>query len=184
MSASPVVLDTCVLIAWAKQRDVHHSDALDVLAEAEDFVIHEITLAEYLAGPAQLGQDVAAIASQVLADLHARVADPAQLSRDQCFAAHLATVRAQTRLKMPDAIVLATALAIGGKVSTFDGALHDAAEGRGVLYIVPAMKTKVTACSDAVPDVGDVHTTVGVSGLPKVAPVKADSDLHHGRRAG
>ena len=55
---------------------------------------------------------------------------------------HLARVRARStpRLKMPDAVVLATALRIEGAVATFDERLQNAAlaAGRGVVGVVTA----------------------------------------------
>ena len=129
-----VILDACVLIAYANPADVHHELALDLLAEPEEFVVNELTLAEFLVKPATLGLDVERIAADLLEDLGATRADPARLAADRPWDTQVAATRAATGLRIPDAVVLATALSLGGTVASFDGRLADEAAKRKILF--------------------------------------------------
>ncbi|MCL2594253.1 MAG: type II toxin-antitoxin system VapC family toxin [Promicromonosporaceae bacterium] len=129
-----VVLDACVLIALADPTHTHHEQALDVAATAHPLAVTTLTLGEYLVKPAQLGRDVNVEEKRLLAGLRLSVLTDSQLGRTSSWPAGLAHVRAKTGLKMPDAVVLAAALAINGQVTTFDKSLAIAATTYGVLY--------------------------------------------------
>jgi predicted nucleic acid-binding protein len=118
--AELTVADAGVLIAWLDDRDTHHRDAIDLLASVDRFVVHPLTLAEVLVHPARSGRE-----SDVMTRLEAigmivstRPLDPVSLAR----------TRVATRLKMPDCVVLACAIAHGVGVATFDDALRRSAE--------------------------------------------------------
>jgi predicted nucleic acid-binding protein len=114
--AELTVADASVLIGWLDDRDPHHEAAIDVLASVDRFVVHPLTLAEVLVHPARSGRE-----AEVVARLEAigmlvstRPIDPLELAR----------LRARTRLKMPDCVVLACARVHGLGIATFDEALR------------------------------------------------------------
>lgn len=129
-----VILDACVLIAYVNPTDAHHALALDILAEPERFVVNELTLAEFLVKPAMLGLDVEEVAAELLHDLGATRADPAQLPAQCPWDARVADVRAATGLRIPDPVVLASALSLHGQVASFDGRLGDEATKRKIRF--------------------------------------------------
>ncbi len=116
-----IVVDASVLIAWLDDRDEHRVDAIDVLASVERFVVHPLTLAEVLVHPARGGREgeVRARLAAMGMGVSAQPIDPVGLAR----------VRASTRLKMPDCVVLACAQLHSAEVATFDEALRAAADG-------------------------------------------------------
>ena len=118
--ADLIVADASVLIGWLDDRDAHHGEAIDVLASVDRFVVHPLTLAEVLVHPARGGRedDVVARLEAVGMVVSSRPFDPVSLAR----------LRATTRLKMPDCVVLACAHAHGLRVATFDDLLRAAAE--------------------------------------------------------
>lgn len=114
-----IVVDASVLIGWLDDHDAHHVDAIEVLASVERFVVHPLTLAEVLVHPARGGRE-----GEVLTRLEAigmvvsgQPLDPVELAR----------LRAETRLKMPDCVVLACARSHDMAVATFDETLAAAA---------------------------------------------------------
>jgi len=112
-----IVTDASVLIAWLDDRDAHHADAIDVMAAVEQFVVHPLTLAEVLVHPARGGRE-----GDVLARLEAI---GMVVSAQPLDAVALARLRAATKLKMPDCVVLTCAQAHGLEVATFDDALRN-----------------------------------------------------------
>lgn len=113
-----IVADASVLIAWLDDHDVHHEQAIDVLAGIEEFVVHPLTLAEVLVHPERHGRGESVAAR--LDAIGMRVSD---LAIDPLA---LATLRVSTGLKMPDCVVLACADRHGLPVATFDRALEEA----------------------------------------------------------
>lgn len=123
-----IVLDAGVLIGFLEPADVHHDAAVSLLAEtAEPLVVHPITLAEVLVGPARAHREV-----ELSADLRDLGVRTAELGDDQPVL--LARLRADTRLKMPDVCVLATAIGLSAALATFDTRLATAASAYGVLH--------------------------------------------------
>lgn len=128
-----MVLDANVLIAFSRRDHVHHSRAVAVLARSGlEMVVNPITMAEYLVKSAQAGRDVAGDMDRLCQRAQLRLAREAELENGAPWPAFLAMVRAQTGLKMPDAIVVATAWLLGATIGTFDGALVKAAD-RGLV---------------------------------------------------
>ena len=127
-----IVLDASALVAFSKPSDQHHEAAVQEFgANLGNLAISSLTLAEFLVHPAQA--DRAASTYEDLTSpggLAIQVID-APLVNGRPWPVHLAHVRAETRLKMPDAVVLATALAVGGKVLTYDATLARAAKTLG-----------------------------------------------------
>ena len=118
--ADLIVADASVLIGWLDDEDAHHGEAIDVLASVDRFVVHPLTLAEVLVHPARGGREdeVVARLEAVGMMVSSRPLDPVGLAR----------LRATTRLKMPDCVVLACAHTHGLGVATFDESLQAAAE--------------------------------------------------------
>ena len=111
-----IVVDASVLIAHLDQRDAQHEFAMERLLEAADERLGAslITVAEVLVGPARARRLEAA--QTALRDL---ALHEIPLAADA--AARLATLRAQTNLKLPDCCVLLAARDPGaGSILTFD----------------------------------------------------------------
>jgi predicted nucleic acid-binding protein len=113
-----IVLDASVLIAHLDARDVHHDAATAQLLDAanQQFGASSITLAEVLVAPARAGR---------LADAQAalRALGVTELMLPGDAAERLATLRAETELKLPDCCVLLAAEDTGATVLTFDDRL-------------------------------------------------------------
>lgn len=129
-----IVFDASVVIAFLEPADVHHDDATSLVVDLiggtdHELALHPLTAAEVLAGFVPTGREEAAwrdIAAVGFA-IHGFGDDPAA-------ALLLARTRMQTRLKMPDAVVLATALHHQGQVASADAGLRRACLERGLLY--------------------------------------------------
>jgi predicted nucleic acid-binding protein len=110
-----IVIDASVLIAHLDDDDSHHATASMRLLElaAEPFGASSITLAEVLVGPIRAGRlDVAHSALQTLG--------VGELPLPHNASERLASLRVETRLKLPDCCVLLAAEAVAGTVLTFD----------------------------------------------------------------
>jgi toxin FitB len=121
-----IVVDASVLIAHLDENDAQHDRALDaLLATAEQTLgCSPITVTEVLVGPARAGR---------LGDARAAVTDlgVGEILLGDDAAARLASLRAETALKMPDCCVLLAAEdARAEAVLTFDDRLARAAERR------------------------------------------------------
>ncbi|SLE83385.1 PilT domain-containing protein [Mycobacteroides abscessus subsp. massiliense] len=122
-----IILDANVLIAHANSADEHHQAAGRILAKWAPFgyAASVLTLAEFYVGPTQTGQLHAA--QHLISSLGVDTIEiPAEA------AAELAQIRAQHRLKMPDAVVLHTAQAHGEALATFDTRLATIARRVGL----------------------------------------------------
>jgi len=126
-----IVLDSSVLIAHLDANDAHHGRATELLAGIdvdEPLGASTMTLAEVLVGPARtnrLPQAIDALARLGVEEI--RWAGDVSLV--------LATTRATTGLKMPDCCVLLAAEQVRGQIATFDKALADAADQRGIAVL-------------------------------------------------
>lgn len=120
-----IVVDAGVLIGLLDDRDAHHRAALDMLERTPPpYLVHPLTLAEVLVGPARVGRE-----AQAWDDLKEIGVEVAALGPDEPLA--LARLRAEHRLKMPDTCVLATAVHYGCRLATFDRQLAAAAARSG-----------------------------------------------------
>lgn len=122
-----IVLDAGVLIAHLDPADAFHVRASAFLEAhaAIDFAMNTVTVAECLVRPLERGAGEAV--AQALETLSVR-----QVGIDAGDARLLAGVRAASRLRMPDAIVLFTAEHQRAELVTTDAALARAAAVRGV----------------------------------------------------
>jgi predicted nucleic acid-binding protein len=126
-----ILVDASVLIAHLDENDALHDRALDaLLATAEQALgCSPITLAEVLVGPARAGR---------LRDARTAVTDlgVGEIALGEGAAARLASLRADTALKMPDCCVLLAAEdAQADAVLTFDDRLARAAEQCGLRVV-------------------------------------------------
>lgn len=126
--AGVIVLDAGVLIGLLDAHDAHH-DAARELLEKEDppYLVHPLTVAEVLVGPARAGQEAV-----VWRDLTGAGVERADLGPDEPLT--LARLRATHMLKMPDTCVLATADHYGTGLATFDKRLATVADSLGLLH--------------------------------------------------
>lgn len=124
-----MILDANILIALFDDQDSHHQQAVDVVADAVGVIaVHEVTAAEALVLPARAGR-----AEQAMEAMTAMGIERATGNSD--FSVRLAAVRAESGLKMPDAIVLAVAQQEGGAVATLDRRLANVAKERGMVVL-------------------------------------------------
>lgn len=110
-----IVLDASVLIGHLDGRDLHHEQARELLiAHAETpFGASSMSLAETLVAPARSGK--LELAREALDRLAV-----AELTFAEDAPARLASLRAKTRLKLPDCCVLLAAQDHDGAVASFD----------------------------------------------------------------
>lgn len=100
-----IVLDANVIIAFLDEKNVHHSRSIDLLSEYEfaPWVMHEVTLAEVLAGPAKAGTVAAEKVWAAIQELGVISAE------SEVSPLGVATLRAETGLPIPDCLVILTA---------------------------------------------------------------------------
>lgn len=122
-----IVLDASVIIAHLDGQDAHHRRATTVLAGAvaEGFGVSPLTLAEVLVGPARAGRLHTAVAA-----VEAIGIDVVTLNADA--PAQLASLRAHSRLRLPDCCVLLAARTAQAPIATFDERLAAVARDLGV----------------------------------------------------
>ena len=131
--AGVVVLDAGVVIGYLNAKDSHHAWVLDLLQRHIDdqLVASALTHAEYLVVPTRDSRTGDALMKLLDFDL-----DVEQL--DERAAVGLARVRVETQLRMPDAIVVHTALMRKASLATTDRVLADAARRLGIVVHTPA----------------------------------------------
>ncbi len=117
-----IAVDASFVIALRDPADARHPVAVAVAEDTDlaTLVLHPVTLAECLVAPAQLG---------VLDEAARTLRRAFQVAEVDAEAPERwARLRAATRLRLPDAIVLDTAIRTGADtVVTFDGRLAAAA---------------------------------------------------------
>lgn len=125
--AGVIVLDASVLIALFDPADAQHerAEALFLANAAEQFALSSLTLTEFLIRPTAAG--VAGAAEVFIANMGIVVSP--LLAGD---VRHLAQVRAESGLKLPDAVVLWLAQTSSASVMTLDERLAKAAASVGV----------------------------------------------------
>lgn len=122
-----ITLDAGVLVAHLRPADPHHAAAHTLLVDAADerLIIHPLNLAEVLVGGVRVGRG-----AEMLADLETLGVQAVEPTHDEPL--QLATLRAESGLKLPDCCALHTALTPGSALATFDTALAAAARRRHV----------------------------------------------------
>jgi predicted nucleic acid-binding protein len=122
-----IVLDANVVIAYLDDRDAHHAYVVDLLESNafDEFACSVLTVAEALVHPTRSEVQDAAVAS--LQRIGIRI-----LPMGDHDALELARLRSQYGVRMPDAVVLRTALTNAADVATLDEALATAAARAGI----------------------------------------------------
>ncbi len=120
-----IVLDACLIIALLNSAERGHDTARRLIAEADDFLVHPVNLAEVLVLAERHGMGAALVDD--LAGLGIRSA-----SIDDQEPLRLARLRVATGLKLPDCCALGLAQACGAPLATFDAALIRAARALDV----------------------------------------------------
>lgn len=117
-----IALDASVVIAFLDSGDAHHERSERFVRDALDagFLVHALTLAEVLVGPARAGR-----AEEVASGLRSVGFTVASQHEDESLL--LADWRARTGLKLPDCCVLHVASANSCPLATFDRRLREAA---------------------------------------------------------
>jgi predicted nucleic acid-binding protein len=113
-----VVLDASVVIAFLDGDDAHHAAAVEAVGRTrgDDLVIPSSAYAEILVDPWRRGPEAVGLVKRFLTDLGVRIEPLAA-----AIAEHAARLRSSHRtLRLPDALVIATAEALGGNVLTCD----------------------------------------------------------------
>jgi predicted nucleic acid-binding protein len=108
-----VVLDASVFIAFRSRDDAHHEGALAAMTTfgEEDLVLPASAYSEALVEPSQRGGRVLDRAKALIAELPIRV-QPI----DTEIAERAAVLRGKQRVRLPDALVLATGDVLGAEV--------------------------------------------------------------------
>lgn len=127
-----IVIDASVLIGLHSSTDVHHDWCLSFFHQTldQELVIPALTHAETLVHPAR--QDRLEPFLKNLSGLELRVE-----GLDASDTQGLALARATTGLRMPDAVVLYTALKLKTALATCDAQLARLAKDQGLVVFTP-----------------------------------------------
>ncbi len=130
------VLDANVVIGFLDGANANHARAVELMRahEGEPFMMHEITIAEVLAGAAQIDRPAAEQVWSDILQMGIAQADPT------ATALEVALLRAATGLPIPDCLVVLAAgdPADGNAILTFDERL--AAKARSLGHtVLPAV---------------------------------------------
>jgi len=124
-----IVLDACVLAAFADPSHTHHANAKAIMARTEPFAMSALTGTEVMVpNPHQAPH------TTYWADLFAAFGIRV-ISLTEADMSALAALRAASGVRMPDAVVLHTALTCSASLATFDTALAKVAATRGVAIV-------------------------------------------------
>lgn len=130
--AGIVVLDAGALIALSSASDAHHEWAMGMFRHTlnHELSMSALTYAEVMVHPTKAGK--AEDFQQRLAGLHIQVRP-----FDSTDVSGLATLRVNSGLRMPDAVVLHESLTLGATLATTDKNLSREARKRGVVVLSP-----------------------------------------------
>jgi len=126
-----ILLDASVLIAFQDSENANYQRAVDLIVSMDEsyIFVSEVTWAEVLVG-AIIANEVEDAVDGILRELGVAVINP----EGSDWPLLLAEARARTGLKMPDAIIIATAEILGAQVATLDKRLAKVAAKEGLLY--------------------------------------------------
>lgn len=130
--ARVVVLDASVVVALFDDTDSHHDWAVSVFIDTtgDQLLMSSLTMAEVLVHPARADR-----LDSFQTALSGLAIDAVELGPQDAIA--LATLRAQTALKMPDAVVLHTACRHQATLATADSTLASVATEHGCRVLRP-----------------------------------------------
>ncbi len=117
-----MIVSTQVCSSHFEATDAHHDRATRLDVADEQLAASPLTLAEVLVGPARVGR----MAQAALRDLGVT-----SIPLDKAAPSELASLRADTRLRLPDCSVLLAAASVQATVATFDQRLAAAAAALG-----------------------------------------------------
>lgn len=122
-----IVLDASIVIALLSNDNDHHNRAVSFFLStfSEGYIAHPLTLAEILVGPIRARRETVAL--RALDGLGISEWSPGEGN-----AARLATLRAESSLKLPDCCVLDAAIETSSSLATFDQKLATTAAALGV----------------------------------------------------
>jgi predicted nucleic acid-binding protein len=133
-----IVLDAGVLIGVLDGSDAHHVPATEALRLAEEnldqLALPTSALAEILVGPSRRGPEAVASVDGLLVALAIDV-----VAIDQAIARQAAVLRATTHLRLPDALVVASAIVLrADRLLSTDGRWPEAIADlfRGTIEVV------------------------------------------------
>jgi len=132
------VLDANILIAAMDTHDAHHAAAAAYLKRAvavDQLHVPTLNLAEVLVGQVRQGRGAPAEAA-------IKALGVGVVSSDSLGALELATLRANTGLKLPDCVVLACALKLDAALATTDKVLAREATKLGLALALPVNTTE------------------------------------------
>jgi predicted nucleic acid-binding protein len=131
--AELVVLDASALIALASDTDPNHSWALAMFRDTAAFGLQmtALTQAEVLVHPARAGKLEKFL--KLIGALGLEITPIEESDSRQ-----IAKIRAETSLKMPDAVVLSQATKVSGSVATTDKQLAKVAKDNGLAVFSPS----------------------------------------------
>lgn len=121
-----IVLDTCVLIAFADPAHAFHREAEDILARTDKYAISALTGAELMVHPPVLDDRWPAF-------FQAMAIEVVPITATDMAA--IAQTRRESGLKMPDAVVLWLATSHRAALASFDQKLLDRAELAGLTTV-------------------------------------------------
>jgi len=122
-----IILDTCVLIAFADPANIFHADSQRILATTEALAITALTGAELMVHPSPDQS------RQWRAMLRRLTIDVVPITEDGMES--IADTRRESGLKMPDALVLWLARTHEAAVASFDQRLLDRAGELGIAIV-------------------------------------------------
>lgn len=130
--AQLVVLDASALIALSSSQDPHHNWALEMFRDTASFELQmsALTQAEVLVHPARAGKLEKFL--KLIRGLGLEITPI-----EEADASELASIRSNTNLKMPDAVVLHQALKVKGSIATTDNKLAQVAKAKGLGVFKP-----------------------------------------------
>ena len=119
-----VVLDSSVLIALLSESDSHHDAAKKATTIKHQYSISAITLSEVLIAPFRHSPKVASATQQAITQSIEQI-----VAIDSTIASLGASIRANTKISLPDALISATASSLNAQLWTCDRALAKAHKG-------------------------------------------------------
>lgn len=129
-----ITLDANVLIAAFNDKDSHHEWALEFFRDTltSELLISSLTYAEILVAPSRRD-----MVSQFRRSIDALGFEVMDISAED--AVEIAQVRAETNLRMPDAVVIHTAQTTGSALATTDKQVAKAAVTLGIAVYSPTV---------------------------------------------